>query len=243
VTAAADDQAAAAARDFARAASGRWKARLGGELVGVYLLGSLAHGGFSRRYSDIDMGLIAETPLPQPVLEALRADAVAVSREMTGKLSIFWADRNLSAGRFPPLDRVDYLDHAVALIERERVALPRPALAEIRAYLAGAPLQNWRADAERFAADAALELKDHKRFLRSMLYPARFIYSWTTGRMGSNDEAVAFLIGHAPEGLDVALVGRALELRRAAADPDELFPARHSLPRQVAACVQFIAGA
>ena len=103
-----DDVAAAAARDFARAVCDRWNARLGPGLLGVYLLGSLAHGGFNRRYSDIDMALIVETPLSPPVIEALRADATKVSNDLTTKLSIFWADRGFSAGRFPLLDRIDY---------------------------------------------------------------------------------------------------------------------------------------
>jgi hypothetical protein len=37
-------------------------------------------------------------------------------------------------------------------------------------------------------------------------------------------------------GLDVDLIARALDIRRAAADPDALFASRTLLPRQVAAC-------
>ena len=236
-----DDLAAAAARDFASALSRHWEARLGSDLLGIYLIGSLAHRGFSHRYSDIDIGLIIGAPISQAVLDTLRADAAKVSPDLAAKLSIFWTDRGFSVGRFPVLDRVDYLDHAVVLLERERVAPLRPALAEIRAYLAGAPFANWSADAERFAAAASLEPKNHKSFLRTLLYPARFVYSWTTGRMGSNDDAVAFLTEHVPPGLDVAPVVQALECRRAAADPDRLFSARTGLPRQVAACAQLAA--
>src|SRR5581483_2400606 len=47
-----DSIAANAAHDFAQALAPRWSAQLGSNLLGVYLLGSLAHGGFSRRYSD-----------------------------------------------------------------------------------------------------------------------------------------------------------------------------------------------
>jgi predicted nucleotidyltransferase len=238
----ADDLAAAAARDFVRTVSGHWQARLGAGVLGIYLFGSLAHRGFSRRYSDIDMALVTEAPISPAVLEALRADAAKVTNDLAAKLSIFWTDRSFTAGRFPVLDRVDYLDHAVALMERERIAPTRPTLAEVRAYLSAAPFANWSADAKRFAADETLEPKDHKRFLRTLLYPARFVYSWTTGRMGSNDDAVAFLTDHAPPGLDVDLVAQALEFRRAAADPDPLFAARVGLPSQIAACAQLTAG-
>ena len=79
------------------------------------------------------------------------------------KLSVFWADRYFSLGRFPPLDRVDYLDHAVALLERERVGAPRPTLAEIRDYLRGAPFAGWSDRARDFAAAEKLEPKIIRR--------------------------------------------------------------------------------
>ena len=41
---------------FADALSSSYRAQLGERLIGAYLIGSLAHGGFSRRYSDIDVG-------------------------------------------------------------------------------------------------------------------------------------------------------------------------------------------
>ena len=237
-----NNSAAATAREFARAVGDQWEARLGaGGLLGVYLIGSLAHGGFSRRYSDIDMALIVETPISPAVLDTLRADAANISNEFAAKLSIFWADRGFGAGRLPVLDRIDYLEHAVALREHARVAPSRPTFAEVRSYLSGAPFANWGVDAERFASDKMLEPKHHKSFLRTLLYPARLVYSWTTGRMGSNDDAVAFLANHAPPGLDVTVITQALECRRAAADPDHLFPARSALPHQVAACAQLIA--
>ncbi len=59
--------------------------------------------------------------------------------------------------------------------------------------------------------------------------------------MTSNDDAVAFLRRSAPQGLDVELVERALQCRKAAADPDSLFPARTALPVQVNACAALLA--
>jgi hypothetical protein len=67
-------------------------------------------------------------------------------------------------GRFPPLDRIDYIDHAVVLAE--------------------APFASWTDQARRFATSETLEPK---------VTSGRFCYSWMTGRMGSNDDAVAFL--------------------------------------------------
>ena len=51
--------AAEQARAFARGIADYWQEQLGERLLGIYLLGSLTHGGFSARYSDIDVGLLA----------------------------------------------------------------------------------------------------------------------------------------------------------------------------------------
>jgi predicted nucleotidyltransferase len=236
----ADVLAANAARDFAATCADRWQMHLGDDLLGVYLLGSLAHGGFSRRYSDIDVGVVSAAGLAPTDFDAMRADAAAISSELAAKLSIFWTDRTFASGRFPPLDRADYLDHGVALIERERITPARPGLAEVRAYLTGKPFEAWTQGAAQFAALERLEPKSHKPYLRAHLYPARFIYSFMTGRMGSNDTAVTWLKDRAPPGLDIALITAALACRHAAADPDVLFASRAALPRQVAACAALI---
>jgi len=236
----AEGSARASALDFVDRVVPLWQTALGSELLGSYLLGSLAHGGFSARYSDIDLALVTESGIPPPTLERVRREAAALSADWGAKLSVFWADRQFAIGRFLPLDRVDYLDHAVVLIERERVRPARPALDEIRRYLAGAPFAGWADRAHAFAAGDVLEAKDRKAFLRALLYPARLCYSWITGCMGSNDDAVAFLDDARLAGLDVGLIARALECRRADADPDPLFAARTSLPSQVEACTALI---
>jgi hypothetical protein len=170
----------------------------------------------------------------------MRNEATALSAELGPKVSVFWSDRSFGIGRFPALDRTDYLDHAVTLIERERVEPPRPSLEEVRGYLAGEPFANWVQGAEAFAASEMLAPANHKSYLRTLLYPARFVASFLTGRMMSNDDAVARLCDFCPPGLDAGLALRALDCRHAAADPDALFPARALLPEQVAALERFI---
>jgi predicted nucleotidyltransferase len=237
-----DDWAESAAIHFAARTVPLWQAALGSELLGAYLMGSLAHGGFSRRYSDIDVGLVTETGLSAQTLDRVRSEAAALSADWEPRLSVFWTDRHFGLGRFPPLDRIDYLDHAVVLMEQERVRPMRPALEEIQRYLAGAPFAGWRELALRFATAEILAPKDRKAYLRTLLYPARFCYSWMTGRMGSNDDAVAFLCKTCPARLDVSLITSALQCRQADADPDPLFPARASLPSQVDACAALLTG-
>jgi hypothetical protein len=209
-------------------------------MIGVYLIGSLAHGGFSRRYSDIDVALITESGLDQAAVKKLCAQALALSNDLGPKVSVFFTDRGFNGGRFPPLDRDDYLDHAVPLVERERITPSPPLLDEVRGYLVGAPLTNWVHSAEAFAATEALAPKDRKSYLRALLYPARFVASFMTGKMMSNDDAVARLQEFCPPGLDAGIIRRALECRCAAADPDDLFPARTLLPGQVAALERFV---
>jgi hypothetical protein len=235
-----DEPARTAAIDFSRRLVLHWQETLGAELLGAYLIGSLAHAGFSRRYSDIDTALVTTAGLSPQVLDRLRSEALALSADWGPKVSIFWTDRHFSFGRFPPLDRIDYLDHAVALLERECARPARPTLEEIHNYLSGAPFVSWVERARSFATAEALEPKDHKAYLRSLLYPARFCYSWMTGLIGSNDDAMAFLSKKDIAGLDIGLIERALQCRQSAADPDALFPARKVLPSQIDACAALL---
>jgi predicted nucleotidyltransferase len=226
--------------DFARRLAEIWRQALGTQLLGVYLIGSLAHAGFNRRYSDIDLAVVTAAGLSQGELDGLKSKAVALSRDWGPKVSIFWSDRHFSLGRFPPLDRVDYLDHAIALVERERLRPPRPTLDEIRQYLRGETFATWVHRARTFANAETLAPEDHKLYLRTILYPGRFCYSWLTGRIGSNAAAVAFLNERPVVGLDTELIARALQCRESAADPDVLFPVRASLPSQFDACAKLM---
>ncbi len=237
-----DELAGGAAADFARRVALRWQDTLGADLLGAYLIGSLAHGGFSRRYSDLDIALVTAAGLSSQALDRMRSEAVAISADLGPKGSLFWADREFLRGRFPPLDRIDYLDHAIALIELEHVRPVRPRLDEVRDYLRGVPFSRWVERARSFAAAETLEPKDRTAFLRTLLYPARFCYSWITGLMGSNGDAAAFLSEGHVAGLDIGAIVRALECRQAAADPDPLFPLRTVLATQVDACVALCGG-
>src|SRR6185312_5439801 len=175
-------------------------------------------------------------------IEAMRAYARARAPALAHKLSLFWADRDFTIGRFPPLDRLDYLDHARPLTERERALPPRPTRDEVRAYLRGQPLDAWREQIGRVTALGGLDDATRRTYIRALLYPARFLYSWHAGRMASNDDAVAFLHDQPQPGIDLELIDRALDCRRANRDPDELFPARGKLAGQLAACVKIARG-
>jgi predicted nucleotidyltransferase len=94
-----DQPAKSAAIGFARRLVEHWQEALGTELLGAYLIGSLAHAGFSRRYSDIDLALVTRAGLTAPMLDRMRSDAVALSAEWGPKVSAFRTDQHFSRGR------------------------------------------------------------------------------------------------------------------------------------------------
>jgi hypothetical protein len=69
----ANETARTAALKFAAALASSYRAQLGERLIGAYLIGSLAHGGFSRRYSDVDVALVTEFALDTTTLTTLRS--------------------------------------------------------------------------------------------------------------------------------------------------------------------------
>ena len=236
----ADHCTLASALEFTQQLGEIWSRQIGSGLCGIYRIGSLAHGGFNGRYSDIDVAVIVDEPLAPDELDLMHAGARELSTALATKLSIFWADRSFRAGRFPPLDRMDYLDHAAPIIERERIRPKRPSLESIRDYLRGQPLANWTGQVHHFTAQSVLGPDEHKPYLRSLLYPARFLYSWDTGAMASNDDAVAFVRTAGVEGLDIELITRALQFRQESRDLDALFSDRMKLAGQLSACTHVI---
>jgi hypothetical protein len=87
-------------------------------------------------------------------------------------------------------------------------------LEDVRHYLRGAPFSGWAERARNLSAAQTLEPKDHKAYLRTLLYPSRFCYSWMTGLMGSNDDAVAFVAERPGIGLDIGLIERGCRRKR-----------------------------
>ena len=225
---------------FARALARRCDHHFGERVLGIYLIGSLAHGGFSPRYSDIDLALVVRDQLSADDLALIRDEAVAESGLFARMLSLFWSDRAFRIGRFPPLDQVDLIDHALTLRERVRVRPVRPTQRQIRSYLRGEPLRNWSDEVLRLAALDALAAEDHKRYLRALLYPARFLLSWATGTIASNDDAVAFLENRADITLDLDLMKRALRCRNQGCDADALFAERSKLPAPQDAVLTYV---
>ena len=129
----------------------------------------------------------SETPLERASLDRLRRKAVGLSAHWGAKVSVLGTDRHVSVGRIPPLDRLDYLDHAERQWSRS-AGDPRWRIFGIT--WAARPFANWAT--AQGASAAMLEPRDHKDLLPTRLYPGRFCSSWMTGFIGSNNDALAF---------------------------------------------------
>ncbi len=225
----------------------RWaREAFGGRLLSVYLIGSLAHGGFVPAVSDIDVALILADP-PEPC-DAERVAAigrrVGASHPAYGsRLSLFWTspgefnrrDSPEVAGRFPALDRLDLIcsGRLIGGIEaRDRLQPPTrgATLAHSRDFLL-----DFARDPARYpviTGAAPPDLADRKALTRLCLFPARFLYTVATGEPGSNDAAADhYRARYGPPG--AAIVALGMRLRRepeAPIAPDERALLTDSLP-------------
>src|SRR5215510_8795003 len=121
--------------DYVGRVAEHFKSKLGSSLVEAYKIGSLAHGGFSQIYSDIDVGLILDCARSPIDMDRMITEAKTLDDEYGKKLSIFWGNPESSWGRLPGLDRVDLLDHGVPLLHNQRADFRRPSKDEIRQQL------------------------------------------------------------------------------------------------------------
>jgi hypothetical protein len=161
------------------------------------------------------------------------------------RLSVFWDTPTTlrgeqDGGRFPALDRLDLIENGrlLAGCDDARRGLPVPSARELLItgaefaldYLAGIRRPGPRPAEElgsmRLAEEDAIEeilsaelrlSRGVRRVTKLVLFPVRFIYTAATGRVGTNDSAVARYLedGQAPS---TRLVTAALTWRAAAPD-------------------------
>jgi predicted nucleotidyltransferase len=157
-----------------------YRAVFGSRLVAAYVLGSLAHGGFSALVSDVDLGLVLADPLRMTDRLAVRRVARTVrvaGPALHEQLSVFWGTPSTlrgqrRGGRFPPLDRLDLLAHGRLLTGADaRQGLPRPGQAELLTAGAGFALGYLGVPAGR--PDGAAFLTWPGRAVRRLARPGR----------------------------------------------------------------------
>lgn len=114
--------------------------QFGPQLVSAYALGSLVHGGFAPKVSDVDLALILQdvTPETEEQMQEVKRRVVAEQRSpLAARLSLFWTTwaalkSGARLGRFPLADRLDLLDDGQPLHGPNwRSEIPRPGRAEL----------------------------------------------------------------------------------------------------------------
>src|SRR5262245_23062 len=218
--------------DYIGRVAEHFKSKLGSSLLEAYKIGSLAHGGFSPIYSDLDVGLILGCSSPPADMDTMIAEAKGLDDDYGKKLSIFWGNPERNWGRLPALDRLDLLDHGVALLNNRRADFRRPTENEIREQLSQTIEGSWKPKIGELSQLRELEPKDRKPYIRAILYPARLIYSWDNLAVDSNDRAVEYLRSVKPMGLDLGPIEMALACRQDKCSAEEVFSLGTDLNRQ-----------
>jgi hypothetical protein len=215
---------------------------LGSRLIAAYALGSLAHGGFSPLVSDVDLGLVLRGP--RRPADRLTVGRVSSTVRAGGsapheRLSVFWGTPTTlrgraRGGRFPPLDRLDLIEHGRLLTGQDaRDGMARPGRAELLVagarfalgYLGGDPSPAGRlrglARGRRPDGTILAEIRDPpllvsrgpRELTKVVLFPVRFLFTAETGLVGTNSAAAGHYL--AATGVPgTGLVSAALGWRR-----------------------------
>ena len=214
--------------------------KLGPCLVEAYKVGSLAHGGFSQDYSDIDIGFLLNCAEPPPAMAELIASAKSLDPDYGKKLSVFWGNPEFSWGRLPVIDRVDLLDHGVPLLYGRRADFRRPSKEEIHQEQLESIERSWHSRLSDLSQLTRLESQDRKPYIRAILYAARLIYTWDNLTVGSNDQAAQYLHKVQPAGLDLKSIDMALACRKGLCAAEDVFALQPNLTRQYESARKYI---
>jgi hypothetical protein len=217
-----------------------FKSRLGASLVEAYKLGSLAHGGFSNIYSDIDVGLLLNCSEPPNQMSELIAETKSLDVEYGKKLSVFWGNPDCTWGRLPVIDRLDLLDHGVPLLHGVKPSFRRLTKHEIHQEQLESIERSWKSRLPELSRLTTLEPKDRKPYIRAILYAARLIYTWDKLAVDSNDRAVEYLHQIQPPGLDLKPIDMALACRQAKCAAEDVFALHTDLNQQSEAALTYI---
>jgi len=212
-------------------------------LVEAYKLGSLAHGGFSNVYSDIDVGLLLNCTEPPNEMADLITRAKSLDPEYGKKLSVFWGNPEFTWGRLPVIDRIDLLDHGVPLLHGVKPIFHRPTKEEIHQEQRESIERSWKSRLPELNRLTRLEPIDRKPYIRAILYAARLIYTWDNLAVDSNDRAVEYLHEVQPSGLDLEPIDLALACRNEKCTAEDVFALRTDLDRQCESALSYISKA
>ena len=217
-----------------------FRSELAPSLVEVYKLGSLAHGGFSGTYSDIDVGLLLNCKELPSDMATLVTQAKSLHTDLGKKLSVFWGNPEFRWGRLPVIDRLDLLDHGVPLLRNHKADFRRPTAVEIHQALRESIEKSWQPRIPELQALTRLETKDRKPYVRAILYAARLIFTWDKLAVDSNNRAVEYLHQVQPPGLDLKPIDMALACRQGRCTAEDVFAVRADLNGQFQSVLRYI---
>ena len=198
------------------------EAVLGAEIEAIFVLGSLAHGGFAPLVSDVDVAIVVGATAPDTAEQMARVQNLVVdkaSNPLSERLSVFWADWHAvrtgegAHSRLGPVDRLDLLDSGRLLLGPDlREPSVRPSHEELVVMSADHILNKFTdAYLQRLRDTPALLAGGPRAVTKAILFPVRFMYTLRTGRIGLNDTSARW---YAAEGLPGgALALKALEWR------------------------------
>lgn len=190
--------------------------------VSVYIMGSLARGGFSEITSDIDLGIIIDGSLDdvEKKINQIKLSAIDNFPSVKNNISIFWGsvksiNGEIEGGRYPPFDRLDLIDHALLLSGSEvRRKLLRPSKKELLTASIKFSLNNL-ANKERIAEFKHCHQIAEKGVVyttKTILFPARFIYLKQTGYIAGNKESAEYYLNNY-KGSDADLIQKGYQWR------------------------------
>jgi len=226
--------------DYVARVAAYFKSALADSLIDAYQLGSLAHGGFSKIYSDIDVGLLLKCTEPPDQMSYLIAAAKSIHPEYGKKLSIFWGNPDFNWGRLPVIDRLDLLDHGVPLLHGVKPSFRRPTKDEIHREQQQSIERSWKSRLPELSRLTTLEPKDRKPYIRAILYAARLIYTWDNLAVDSNDLAVEYLHQVQPPGLDLKPIDMALACRKEKCSAEDVFALHTDLSGQCESAISYV---
>jgi hypothetical protein len=194
----------------------------GSEIEAIYVLGSLAHGGFAPLVSDVDVAIVLGSTGPDTADRVASVQSLVAKKargQLSERVSLFWADwHTVRTGegdyqRLGPVDRLDLLDSGRLLLGSDlRETSVRPSREELVEMSADLILRKFTESyLEGLGDSEALVAGGPHRVTKTVLFPVRFAYTLGTGRIGLNDTSAHW---YALQGMPGSALGlKALEWR------------------------------
>jgi len=177
----------------------------GERCTSAYIMGSLARGGFSELASDIDVGIIIGGE-PQEDdssrIELIHSEAVKNHFKVNNSISIFWGTIEsingvVEAGRYPPFDRLDLIEHAILISGmdvRDQLIKPTKKELEIASAKFSVEYLGRQERINEFLNCHLITKKGLVYITKTVLFPARFLYLEKTGEIAGNDVSYQYYI-------------------------------------------------